>query len=132
MFIYHASYVYLNQEFYRDFSLDLEEEDDENDNTEKLEDTNKKKNSTVNHNTIDLTKMDTTTAIDLTTGVKSYNLNNLLTQFFATEERDLDCENKECLSKTVKLSSKINMLPNILILHLKRFKYNQRFVFCKA
>jgi hypothetical protein len=53
-----------------------------------------------------------------------FKVEDLLRQFFAAENRDLHCES--CMTKGAQatVTAQISLLPNVLVLHLKRFKYN--------
>jgi uncharacterized UBP type Zn finger protein len=65
---------------------------------------------------------------DITDDSVGANLEDLFTDYFSEEERTVDCEN--CLSKgiTAKVRPSLQVLPNVLVVHLKRFQYDWRWV----
>jgi hypothetical protein len=62
-------------------------------------------------------------------------LEDLFSSFFAPEERELICEHCQQPEGRTNVISKLSSLPNVLIVHLKRFKYDRKYVvavFCRA
>eukprot|EP01038_Epipyxis_sp_PR26KG_P009571 gene9571-12892_t len=58
-----------------------------------------------------------------TNDTPQFHLTDLFSNFFKDETRDLICEMCQNTNAKVQISTKIKSLPSILIIHLKRFRY---------
>lgn len=53
-----------------------------------------------------------------------FKVEDLLKRFFAAENRDLHCDSCRIKGAQTTVTAQISLLPHVLVLHLKRFKYN--------
>lgn len=63
---------------------------------------------------------------DPSNGGPPIKVTSLMSNFFQPEERELTCE--ECGHKKFLVSYSLDVLPRVLVIHMKRFQYNSKFV----